>query len=901
MSDQAKYAIGIDLGTTNCVISAIDLATAKGSYPEIITIPVRQRVDEESVAELNKLASFLYYPTETQKESLPEFNHDSEGWILGGAAQVMGRKVSGRLVTSAKSWLCHGRVDKRSNILPQGGSEDVPKISPLKATELILKHLRFAWEESEYGENAPIEEQILTVTLPASFDQVARELTLEACKLAGMGHAKMLEEPQAAFYNWISLRKGRWEEALGSARHVLICDVGGGTSDFSLVDCFEEEGEFKFNRVAVGEHLLLGGDNMDLGLAHLAENKISGSKKKLNQSQWLLLSQLTRHSKENLLSENGDEEVTIRLPGSGTKVIGGLRQTSLKKDEVEGMILDGFYADIDFKTYESRKGSGIKELGLPYEQEPTITWHILDFVHRHLDQGQYPDAILFNGGSLEPKSIRNRIHSSLSKHGPESQEIKILESDSLAEAVSRGAAFYGFSVNRGGVRIGGGVPVAYYLGIQGGEQSQQLCVIPKGTEAHESVKVDIEGLEVRTNTPVHFPLYQSDAYALDESGKIRHLEGASNGSLNTLVKFGKAEEKMVPVIIEGEVTELDTLNLSLKSKHTDHVWKLEFDLRSTNEDVSREGYKEQDVVETLNIDPDWFKQTLESSAAGVIKSIEKQYDAKRSDFHIPTLRGIADELLKYDQHPRKNAKEETRWLNALSYAMRPGFGHGSDDLRRSKIWSLFKRGPLSGKDTSVWVEWALLWRRMAPGLEPGRQNDLYQRNKKNLIDKKGLVNLKGENAEMWRMIGCLEFIPVKDKVKLGNAVLESLKQENVKQVDLLLWLLSRLGARSPLQVGVDGILASKDIECWLDTLMKLNALDSKKVLTTFIECTRMTGERTIDVSNEFRSKVLAWIEDNVPNLEEDFIKPIKEIQKRAIEEQVQMVGESLPVGLQLQL
>jgi hypothetical protein len=904
LSSNAQYSVGIDLGTTNCVIAAIDLSKNQGSYPEIITVPIIQRIDEESVDTANKLPSFLYYPTQTQRESLIDFEHDSQGWVVGIAAQSMGRKVSGRLVTSAKSWMCHNRADKRSAILPWGGSDDVDKISPLKATELILKHLKYSWEKSEIGKDAPLEEQILTITLPASFDQLARELTLEACANAGMAHAKLLEEPQAAFYNWISLRKGRWEEALGSSRKVLVCDIGGGTSDFSLVECFEEEGEFKFNRVAVGDHLLLGGDNMDLGLAHLAENKISTGKKNLNQSQWLLLSQLTRHAKETLLGNSEEDEIKIRLPGSGTKVIGGLRQTTIAKDEVEQMILNGFFINLDYNIYQSRKNSGIKELGLPYEQEPAVTWHILDFIKRHQSEVNYPDAILFNGGALEPDSIRNRIVSVLNNNGPDGSQVRILESDSLADAVARGAAFYGFSSKRGGVKIGGGIPVAFYLGFQNEEGESQICIIPKGTEAHEPVKLDIPGLEVKTNTPVAFPLYQYDQYPLDETGHMRKLEIEPSGNLNTLVKFGKSFEKMVPVDIEGEVSELDTLNLILKSKNTEHNWKLEFDLRSNSSSESSSNEQnvngsEKPEIE-LVINKEWVKNFFDNQNGGLIKTLEKEFAVKRHELSIPNIRNIADHLLDLADHHKKNAKEEARWLTACSYCMRPGFGHQLDESRRAKIWSLFKRGPNAGNDTSAKIEWAILWRRGAPGLESGRQNDLYQRNKRSLTDKKGNPVLKSEGSEYWRLMASLEHIPVADKEKLGNSLLSSLeKNEKNAQIELMLWAVSRFGARLPVQASIENIINAKCAQDWTYRLMKLEHFIGKGLESAIVELCRKTDERSIDVDTKCCDDVVAFFEKQEGLDSQKLCKPILEYTQREVFEQSQMLGENLPVGLRL--
>lgn len=901
MSTDAKYAVGIDLGTTNSVIACIDLKE-KQRFPDIQTVPILQRIDEDTVGVSDRLPSFLYYPTSSQKEQLPEFNFESEHWVIGMAAASMGRKTSGRLITSAKSWLCHERIDKTKSILPWGGLDDVPKLSPLKATQFLLQHLKYSWEQSDFGKDAPLNQQILTITLPASFDQAARELTLEACRRAGLEQVKLLEEPQAAFYNWISLRKGRWDEALGKARQVLICDIGGGTSDFSLVSCHKEEDQFDFKREAVGRHLLLGGDNMDLALAHLAEQKISGKQqKKLNQSQWQLLSQLTRHAKEQLLQDNDETSITLRLPGSGTKVIGGLRQTNLERKEIEEMIINGFFPILQHSDRSITTKSGLAEVGLPYEQEPAITWHILDFIEQHKDERfVFPDAILFNGGALEPTSIRERILELLNQHNPHQDKIHILESDSLANAVARGAAFYSYTSSRGGLKIGGGAPQAYYLELQGDHGAQHICVIPKGSEAHEQVRLQLEGLVAQTNAPVSFPLYQSDQYPLDEVGHLRLLpeELSPMGKLNTMVRFGKGESKSIPVEIHGELTELDTIRLNLKSLHTPHDWKLEFDLRQSHSETK----ELQDSVAPPNITLDQLSGKIQScfqgsQAKSIFKQLEKEYDFKKANLNIPNLREISDALLQQSSYIDQSPLYEATWLNAFSYASRPGLGHSSDDLRRQKIWSLFRQGPHSGKDTRARSEWAILWRRIAPSIDAGKQNDLYQRNKKSLLDKKGLASFKGETAELWRTFASFEHLIIKDKSKLGQALCQHIQNNPTTMPSLCVWAIGRFGTRQPLYGGPDQILPATTIKPWINTLLSQPA--SKELALTLIELCRKSGDRNLDIDESLNSKVIDFLEKPELELQNNWKQAMLKPTHRELFQQTQLLGESLPVGLKL--
>lgn len=706
---EARFAVGIDLGTTNCVMAAVDL-NEQARFPDIHDIPIYQRLDEDQKGESDRLPSFLYAPTERQSEQLGLDANDPEGWVLGEAATEFGRRVPGRLVTSAKSWLCHQRINPSEAILPWAVGDEMHKISPFQATTWILEHLKRAWNKATFAQGTNLEEQVLTVTLPASFDQSARQWTLEACKQAGLGHAKLLEEPQAAFYAWITLRKGRWGEALQGGRRILVCDVGGGTSDFSLMQGLEEGEQFSFERLAVGSHLLLGGDNVDLAVAHYAESKLSGGKSKLNASQWHLLAQLARRAKESLLSDPELNEVTLRLPGSGRKVIGGLRQATLSRDELNKLVLEGFYPKVDL-SYQPRSKVGLSEMGLPYEAEPAVTWHILDFIKKHGDQESYPDWVLFNGGSLEPDLIRERILEVLRTNAPSpNHQVGVLESDSLANAVARGAAYYSYISQKGGLRIGGGSSHAYYLGV-GGDQGQRVCVIPKGAEPHEQHTLKLKGLEVRTNHPVAFSIFESDQFPLDEVGHLRQLEKTlASGRLNTLVRFGKQGERTIPVEVKGELTELDTLQLELASIHTEHQWDLEFDLRQQNEGATEEQARESSPGFTWPFEVvDWLADHLKAAQPkSLIKQLEKDLELSKSSWNLVLLRDLADALLENSLAAQKSPQHEGGWLAALSFSMRPGVGHPQDELRRQKIWSIYRAGPKFPREVRSKTEWAIL-------------------------------------------------------------------------------------------------------------------------------------------------------------------------------------------------
>lgn len=898
--EQPEYSVGIDLGTTNCVVACIDLKREKGPWRKIVSLPLRQRTDMEAEGAPDSFPSFLYRPTSQELAGLSEFPHDSGGWVLGNAALKMGCRTQGRLVNSAKSWLCHSRTDRRAKVLPWGAAEDVPKMSPVEATRKILEHLRFCWEQSEQGKDSPLSEQLLTVTLPASFDQQARHLTIEALKAAGMENAKLLEEPQAAFYNWVSLKKGRWGDSLAKSRRVLICDIGGGTSDFSVIDCLPDGAEMSFERKAVGKHLLLGGDNMDLALAHLAESRISGGSKKLGHSQWQLLSQLAKRAKEEILGDDSLQEVTLRLPGQGTKVIGGLRQAVLSRQDVEDTLLEGFFPLID-DNYQARGDSGaLSELGLPYEREPAVTWHIENFLRTHGFTGaEAPDAVLFNGGALMPDSIRERILDSFERC--QGKRPAVLESDSLASAVARGAAFAGFTRNEGGLRIGGGSAKTCYIALQTGEGEKHLCVLPKGSVPHEVSKCEPEGLHVRANHPASFTLYESDRFPLDEAGALRKLEEEKpEGRLHSMIRFGKqGDAKFIPVGISATLSELDTVELRLKSVHTPHDWRLEFDLRE-NAGTAEEP-SPQESVASLKAEelPELIEASLKSRPAkSVIKSIERQFELRRDQLALPELRVLADCLL--DRMPDNQSHPEciSAWMNAMGFALRPGFGHPADPARLNKIWASYRLGPPSGRDTRVCSEWAVLFRRMAPGLESGRQNDLYQRYKKQLFAK-GEPVLKGEKLEYWRMFAAFEHLPAEDKKRLGNHLLEVLENEKKPPEDFIFWALALLGTRIPFQGNTENILPANEAEEWVLRLLKTRDRMGVKGGHCLVEIARLSGDRLLDLPGETISSVIDCLSGLEMPEGEDWKSPLEKPVPRKAPESAAFLGDNLPQGLAL--
>ena len=473
-----RFIIGIDLGTTNCAVAYVDLEEDRSAAKGIRILKIPQLTGSGQVNRIPLLPSFLYIPGEYDlaEDAVVRLWSDPEENIVGTFARDQGALVPDRLVSSAKSWLCHSNVDRRARILPWGGTLQVPKISPVAATAAYLKHIRLAWNATwGQDENLHLENQLVVLTVPASFDEIARDLTLEAAKSAGINTAVLLEEPLAAFYSWLMRHEKNWREFVRPGELILICDIGGGTTDFTLIILKDVEGSPRFERIAVGDHLLLGGDNIDLALARQVETQLTGKRRSMSTDRWKALCHQCRQAKETILSGSATA-FTITLMGEGGRLIGGTQRMELTEDAIAKTVLAGFFPTTTAKTMSSAAGrKGITEFGLPYEPEPAITRHMKRFIDRHWDEvgktlqrrSATPDLILYNGGSLKPTVIRQRIRAALRQwyHEPDLERPRVLENHDLDLAVAFGAAYYGLVKIGHGVRIGSGSPRSYYLGV----------------------------------------------------------------------------------------------------------------------------------------------------------------------------------------------------------------------------------------------------------------------------------------------------------------------------------------------------------------------------------------------------------------------------------------------------
>lgn len=603
----SRYVVGIDLGTTNCALSYVDTEVENVDEARPQSLPLPQVVQPGTVEELPLLPSFLYLPGEKE---LPEGSlklpwDEKRDYAVGTFARQQGQKVPTRLVSSAKSWLCHSAVDRRAQILPWQSPKDNRHVSPLEASTYYLKHLCQVWNHqlARDDKKLRLEDQDVILTVPASFDAVARELTVEAAREAGLNNVTLLEEPQAAFYAWIDHHRDEWRERVEVNETILVCDVGGGTTDLTLIAVNEQEGNLELERVAVGDHILLGGDNMDLALAHVVGQQFN---KKLDSGQQLMLWHSCRAAKEKLFESPKLTKAPVTVLGRGSKLVGGTLKAELTREEMEQILIDGFLPVCDLDAQPQRQRTvGLQELGLPYATDPALTKHLAAFLSRHQDalaqrtssEKSLPMSVLFNGGVLKADPIRQRVLSVLSQWSTAAggSEVNDLHSESLDLAVAQGAAYYGL-VRRGkGVRIRGGTARSYYVGIETSLPAvpgappplKALCVVPFGMEEGSEADLPDRQFGLIVGEPVHFRFLGSTSRRDDNVGLLlddwEEDEIQEMAPLEMTLESEGHEGEAVPVHLHSRVTEVGTLELSCISEDGKDHWKLEFNVREQAE------------------------------------------------------------------------------------------------------------------------------------------------------------------------------------------------------------------------------------------------------------------------------------------------------------------------------
>ncbi|WP_198244990.1 Hsp70 family protein [methane-oxidizing endosymbiont of Gigantopelta aegis] len=612
-SEGPRYSVGIDLGTTHSVLSYVDLHQSDDEVvQDVMAVP--QLIAPGEVEEREQLPSFIYLPHEAEisegETALPWT--EKPDFLVGEIARNLGGKTPIRLVASAKSWLCHAGVDCKQAILPADAPDEVEKVSPFQATQAYLQHLVDAWTYEH--PDADLATQDVTITVPASFDPAARELTAEAARSVGLNQAILLEEPQSALYSWIENSEGDWRNHVNVGDIILVVDIGGGTTDLSLIAVTDHEGNLELNRVAVGDHILLGGDNMDLALAYAVKAKLEKDcGKRLEAWQVQSLTHACRDAKEKLFNDPELDSIPLVVANRGSSLIGGSLRTELTRDELNQILVEGFLPEVPISEKPiSRPRSGLRSQGLPYAQDAGITRHLAAFLTKQvaatdeLDDIKlpenasflHPSAVLFNGGVLKAQVLAERLMAIINSwlQAEQAPDARLLQGADLDLAVARGAAYYGFVRKGKGVRIKGGTAASYYVGVESAmpavpgmpPEIEALCIAPFGMEegTEEALPDDVFGLVV--GEPVRFRFFASKSRREDKVGT--RLDFWTEDELEeldeieiTLPDEGRKAGEVVPVHLSAAVTEVGTLELHAVSQQDGRRWKIEFDVRAGEE------------------------------------------------------------------------------------------------------------------------------------------------------------------------------------------------------------------------------------------------------------------------------------------------------------------------------
>lgn len=912
LSASPRFIVGIDLGTTNCAVAFVD---TRGGGTTVQDFPVRQVTAPGVTEARDTLPSFLVALTDPERTDTDTRIHPH--YRIGLHAREHGALTPGRLITSAKSWLCHPGIDRRSPILPWHAAPDVPALSPVEAQAAILAHLRTAWDNAH--PDHPLAAQQVCITVPASFDEIARELTIDAARKAGLPALLLLEEPQAAFYAWLARHETNWSERIAPDDQILVCDVGGGTTDFTLIHAQPApSGPVVFHRTAVGDHLILGGDNLDLALAHALEPDLAGGGQ-LDPRSWSVLVRRCRHYKETLLGEHPPDTVDVVLPGSGAGLLRQQRTATLARTRAETLLLDGFMPLVPLDARPAKQASGFQEFDLPYAPDPGITRYLATFLRDNLPRDARgnpvpPRAILLNGGLFESPAMQRRLVETLTAWFGANGEWtpNLLDHRRLDLAVARGAAYFGL-VRRGlGVRVVSDLARSYYLGLGGQHAGQVLCVAPARLAAGDTLVLDEHPLAVTLKTPVEFPLFVSSRRTTDAAGQLVDLDPDSFTALppmRTVLSTGKhATQDTVPASLSTHLTELGSLELAIVERAGTRRWKLAFDVRAaTRTELSyhdgtgeRAGMIEAGLVEdAARRLTDLFAMNQQQlGSTSVFKALEQAVGLPRAEWPVSLLRSLWTTAMALADQRRSSAIHEQRWLNVTGFCLRPGFGVALDDWRVGETWKLFPRGLHYAANETVRAEWWIFWRRVCGGLNAGQQSALalpQLAQLRNLMLGKGSVKIGDhERVEWFRLLAVLERLPVEQRTQLGTWMLQRIEARGNDR-GAALWALGRLGSRVPLYGSIQQIIPAETAATWLRTLIASPA--SPELPFALLAIARRTGDRYRDLDEASRTAAATRLAelDAAPH----WITLVTEGGHLDATEQDLAFGDQLPPGLTL--
>lgn len=920
-----RYIVGIDLGTTNSAVAFID-TNDESLAVQLFLVP--QLIAAGQVEQRETLPSFAYQPArdEFPSESLTLPWKESDTGFVGAFARDQGLRAPGRVVSSAKSWLSHAGVDRTAPLLPWRGADDIESMSPVDASARYLAHIRAAWNHGHRDD--PLEDQDVVITLPASFDEVARELTVRAAQKTGLPRIVLIEEPQAAFYAWINKHRDVWQSRVDAGQTILVCDIGGGTSDFTLIRARPtESGDVSFHRVAVGDHLILGGDNLDLAIAKHLEGKLGGENA-LATHDWETLVRQSRLVKETLLGDDAPQSLTVHLAGRGAGLIGGAKQIVAERTAIHDLLLEGFLPAVSLDARPETRQSGFQEFGLPFAADPAITRHLAAFLTAHrptlTDERRAigdaddsdparPDAVLFNGGFFAATALRERLLAALSDWfgGAETYQPTLLDNDALYLAVARGAAYYGL-VRRGhGVRVAAGLARTYYVGVETADGSPvAICLVPAGTEAGQTIELSDPGFELRVCEPIELPIYTSAVRLTDKPGQHIPVDPAELSALpaiRTVLRSRHDDEGAIPVTLRAGLSEVGTLELSCHETAGKRSWKLQFDIRSVTQTeiaahesaAEAEGILDEDIWNTVHGDLNaiW-------SDSGNIKPkramhlLSESIGTPRDDWPTSLLRRMWETLLDLEPGRRKSPSHEVRWLNLAGFALRPGYGYALDDWRVNETWRTLRNRLVHPQPECV-TQWRIFWRRIAGGLDAGQQQTLADP----VLAELRRTHPGGKSfdsagaGEVFRLLASLERLPASRKIEIARLAARWLETKSAEPLwPTLAWSLGRLGARIPLYGPLNTVVPAEEARPWIDALLNAN-MDSPSIRFPLAQMAARTGDRFRDQPESVRGRVIGYLEQEEAGLH--LIDLVRSGQGWEKSDQEAAFGESLPKGLRL--
>ncbi|WP_175923870.1 Hsp70 family protein [Burkholderia latens] len=915
-----RYTVGIDLGTSNTVVAYVEAGS-----DTIRVFDVDQLVGPGAVAAQPLLPSVRYHPAAGElppdalrlpwaSGSTADANANADAFaappaVIGRYARTLGAQVPGRLVTSAKSWLSHASVDRLAAILPWGAADGVDKVSPVDASASYLAHVRAAWDAR--FPDAPLAKQDVILTVPASFDDGARALTVEAARRAKLPALRLLEEPQAAFYDWLYGQRATLRDTFAAPRRVLICDVGGGTTDLTLVDVAPgDDGEPAFTRVGVGDHLMLGGDNMDLALARLVESRLTEPGTRLSAASLSQLVERCRAAKERLLGDDAPASVTVTLLGAGSKLVGGARSAELTRDEVERIVVDGFFPQVDAGELPRRARAAIVEFGLPYASDAAVTRHVAAFLKRHAE-GPLPDTLLLNGGVFRAGALAGRLAQTLGAW--RGAPLDVLRNAHPDVAVARGAVAYGLARAGHAPRIGGGSARSYFLVLDdgaAGSAPRGVCLLPRGSEEGREIRLEERTFALQLAQPVRFHLVSTVADTAYRPGDLVELDGGDFVRLPPIATVvdrqagGAARE--TPVKLTASLTEVGTLEMHcIATDDPSRRWRLEFQLRGDAaahaDDTALARHPRVDQAIEL------IDRSFGSKSANVAPKDTRRLRAQleqvlgpRDEWDVALARELFDALLARARRRRRSADHERAWLNLAGYCLRPGFGHPLDAWRIERLWPLFDDGIQYVNDAQVWSEWWTLWRRVAGGLDDDAQAQVrdaiaFLEPSDDKRRKLPFDPAKVGPADMTRLSASLERLPVERKVELADRLIAQLQKPAERT--LCAWALGRIGARRPFYGSAHSVVPPEIANRWLDALFALDWKQVEPAAFAVAQIARMTGDRERDLPDDTREAVIRRL--SAANASAAWIDMVREAIAFDEADTARVFGETLPAGLKL--